>query len=99
MVGGTRKLQLPVWVFTADLFHPNDHAHLLFFLQLPEQHCAGLAQALFLARHVAACVGVGVRIEVTNGIAIAAPMPIRLTASRRVKRCIAASHSKGSSSK
>jgi len=76
-----------------------DHPHLLLGLQIPEQQSMGLEQAECAGRHVAACAGVGARIEVISGIAIAAPMPNRLTASRRVKRGTESNHSKGPSSK
>ena len=65
----------------------------------PEQHSELVPQPVHRALHVAAWAGVGAMIDVTSGIAIAAPMPMRRTASRRDMRGMAAGHSTRSSSK
>src|SRR5438046_2735291 len=65
----------------------------------PEQHVAPVIQEPHLPVHVAACAGVGAMIEVTSGMAIAAPMPMRRTASRREMRGTAVGHSTRSSSR
>jgi|ERR1700722_883328 len=69
---------------------------------LPEQHCPLLLHGLPLAKHDAAWAGVGATMEVTNGKAMAAAMPILRMATRRVGDTtagIAASTSKCASAK
>jgi hypothetical protein len=50
---------------------------------MPEQHCEPVLHDEFVCPQVPACTAVGAVIETTTGMAIAAPMPTRSSASRR----------------